>query len=141
MAGADAATDLGPVDVIVVEDSALMRVRVVEALEELPGVRVVGVAKGADEAMAAIERLKPQFVVLDLRLAQCSGLSVLESCKRRVPHPVVAVFTNYPHLQYRTRCAELGADFFFDKASGTDALVDACRALGASREVGHVRRG
>jgi DNA-binding NarL/FixJ family response regulator len=125
------------VDVFVVEDSAPMRHRVVEALEELPGVRVVGVAEGADEAVPAIKRLKPRFVVLDLKLAQGSGLFVLETIKHLDPPPVVAVLTNYPHEQYRARCAEMGADFFFDKAAGLDGLLEACRrAAGVAEDQG-----
>ena len=41
----------------------------------------------------------------------------LEAIKRLAPPPVVAVLTNYPHEQYRARCAALGADYFFDKAA------------------------
>ena len=116
-------------DVFVVEDSGPMRYRVVKALEELPGVRVVGVAEGADEAIAEIRSLRPHLVVLDLRLAQGSGLSVLEAVKQIEPPPVVAVLTNYPYEQYRARCTELGADFFFDKAAGLDGLLEAARGL------------
>lgn len=117
-------------DVFVVEDSAPMRHRVVEALEELPDVRVVGMAEGADEAVPAIKSLKPHFVVLDLKLAQGSGLFVLAAIKHLDPPPVVAVLTNYPHEQYRARCAEMGADFFFDKAAGLEGLLAAARGLG-----------
>lgn len=114
-------------DVFVVEDSAAMRQRLIAALEEVPGARVVGWSDGADQAVSALSRLRPHFVVLDLRLAQGSGLAVLESIKHLDLPPVVAVLTNYPHEQYRARCAELGADFFFDKASGLDGLQEACR--------------
>jgi len=117
------------VDVFIVEDSAAVRERLISELEELPDVRVVGWADGADEATAAIKRLKPRFVVLDLRLSQGSGLFVLEAIKRFVATPVVAVLTNYPDEQYRARCAELGADYFFDKAAGVDALFKAVRGL------------
>ena len=116
-------------DVFIVEDSAAVRERLISELEELPDVRVVGWADGADEATAAIKRLKPRFVVLDLRLSQGSGLFVLEAIKRFVATPVVAVLTNYPDEQYRARCAELGADYFFDKAAGVDALFKAVRGL------------
>jgi DNA-binding NarL/FixJ family response regulator len=122
------------VDVFVVEDSGLMRHRVVEALEELVDVRVVGVAESADEAVREIKSLKPHFVVLDLRLAQGSGLFVLESVKRLEPPPVVAVLTNYPLEQYRARCAQLGADFFFDKAKGLDPLLQVARRMVADAE-------
>jgi DNA-binding NarL/FixJ family response regulator len=124
-------------DVFIVEDSAAMRQRLIAALEEVPGVRVVGWADGADEATATIRRLQPHFVVMDLRLAQGSGLFVLESIKRLESPPVVAVLTNYPHEQYRARCAELGANFFFDKAGGLDGLLEACRrAAGVAEDQG-----
>jgi DNA-binding NarL/FixJ family response regulator len=118
-----------PVDAFVVEDSHPMRHLVIEALEELRAVRVVGVSDSADEAIREIRSLKPHFVVLDLRLAQGSGLSVLEAVKRLEPPPVVAVLTNYPLEQYRVRCAQLGADFFFDKAAGLDDLLEAVRRV------------
>jgi len=125
-------------DVFVVDDSAAMRQRLTAALEEVPGVHVVGWADGADEATATIRRLRPHLVVLDLKLAQGSGLFVLEAIRRLDPPPTVIVLTNYPHEQYRTRCAELGADFFFDKAAGLDSLLEACRsAAGAAEELGN----
>ena len=116
-------------DVFVVDDSAAMRQRLTAALEEVPGAHVVGWAEGADEATAAIKRLRPPLVVLDLKLAQGSGLFVLEAIKRLEPPPVVAVLTNYPHAQYRARCAELGADFFFDKAAGLEDLLEVVRRM------------
>jgi DNA-binding NarL/FixJ family response regulator len=118
-------------DVFVAEDSASMRKRLVAALEEVAGVEVVGWADRAGEATEAVARLKPQFVVLDLRLAEGSGLSVLEAAKHLDPPPVVAVLTNFPYEQYRARCAELGADGFFDKAQGLDGLLVAVRATAA----------
>jgi DNA-binding NarL/FixJ family response regulator len=121
-------------DVFLVEDSVAMRERLTEALEEVSRVRVVGWAEGADEATAAIKRLKPRLVVLDLQLAQGSGLYVLAAIKRLADAPLVAVLTNYPDEAYRTRCVELGADYFFDKAAGLDGLLEAVRgSAGNSR--------
>jgi DNA-binding NarL/FixJ family response regulator len=114
-------------DVVIIEDSAEMRMRLFEALSEIPGAKVVGWADGEDDAIATCRRLRPQFVVLDLKLAQGSGLAVLAALKRNGGGPVVAVLTNYPQPQYRARCAELGADHFFDKADGLDALLEVCR--------------
>ena len=116
-------------DVFVVEDSAVMRRRVVEALEELPGVRVVGWADREGPAIAAVEELQPDLVVLDLWLAEGNGLAVLEAVKRLAAPPRVAVLTNHSSLPYRRRCAELRAEHFFDKASGLDPLLDVCRTL------------
>jgi len=124
-------------DVFLVEDSAELRQRLVAELEEVAGLRVVGWAEGEADATAAITRLRPRFVVLDLRLAQGSGLGVLAAVKQLDPPPIVAMLTNYPEPQYRARCAELGADHFFNKAAGLDGLLEACRsAAGATGELG-----
>lgn len=96
------------VDVFIVEDFPAIRQRLHSALEAVPGVRVVGRADGADEATAAVARLEPQFVVLDLRLGQGSGLGVLEAVKRLAGAPVVAMVTSDPNDQYCARCAALG---------------------------------
>jgi len=117
------------VRVFIVEDSFIIRSRLTAALEEVPGVRVVGEADGADAALFTTKRLRPDLVIVDLRLAEGSGLTVVEDLKRLCPAPVVAVLTNYPYPQYRAICAELGADFFFDKAMGLDPLQDVCRSL------------
>ena len=114
-------------DVVIVEDSAVMRERLVEAINDLPDVRVVGCSGGATSAMALIRSTQPHFVVLDLHLAQGSGLGVLEEIQQLDPRPRVAVLTNFPYLQYRARCKELGADYLFVKAEGIDALLEACR--------------
>ena len=53
--------------------------------------------------------------------------------KRLTPPPRVAVFTNHPSLPYRRRCAELGAEHFFDKAESLDPLLDVCRSVVAGR--------
>lgn len=125
-------------DVVIVEDSAAMRERLVEAINDLPNVRVVGCAGGATDAMAMIRSARPHFVVLDLHLSEGSGLGVLEEIQRLDPRPHVAVLTNFPYQQYRARCAALGANHLFAKADGIDALLDACRA--AANEVAELPR-
>ncbi len=121
-------------NVFIVEDSFTMRSRLTAALEEVEDVRVVGEADSADAALFNIERSRPDLVIVDLRLAEGSGLAVIEDLKRLHPAPIVAVLTNYPYPQYRTRCLELGADYFFDKAAGLDALLDVCRGARPVKE-------
>ncbi len=83
--------------------------------------------------MKAIEDALPDLVVLDLWLAKGSGLAVLEAVKRLAAPPLVAVLSSDPSLPYQRRCAELGADHFFDKADGLDSLLDVCRRVVAGR--------
>ena len=52
-----------------------------------------------------------------------NGISILEDIKREKNPPLVAMFTNYPYLQYRKSCMDLGADYFFYKAIEFEKLV------------------
>jgi len=103
--------------VFLVDDSAIIRERLVSMLSEIKGVEIVGEAKNAHDALEDIEKLKPDAVILDIRMPGGNGIDVLEKIKEGRPKTQVIMFTNYLYPQYRKRCMELGADFFFDKSN------------------------
>jgi DNA-binding NarL/FixJ family response regulator len=76
-----------------------------------------------------IRRLKPDVVLLDIRLDQGNGLDVLKQVKRGNESPVVIVLTNYAYDQYRDRFMTSGADFFFDKSVELDLMLQALESL------------
>ena len=109
--------------VLVVDDSPVLREKLIEMLSQVTGLEVVGQAEGVVDAQRAIQKLKPGLVVLDLQLRDGSGLEVLRETKRVYPNIKLIVFTNQPELQYRQRCADLGADYFLCKSTDAKALV------------------
>ncbi len=115
--------------VVLVDDSAPLRERLAEWLSCLPGLEVVGQASGVGEAVRAIGEARPDLVVLDLQLADGSGIEVLEKIKGCPPVPAVIVLTNYPHPQYRRRCLEMGAEFFFEKQAELSQFLEALQRL------------
>lgn len=126
--------------VYVVEDSALVRQRLVDMLAEMgedEAVEVVGRAWDARGAIAAIREMKPDVVILDVRLAQGTGIEVLQAIKGDASPPVVIMLTAFPYPQYRARCQEAGADYFFDKFTEFERVVEVVAAL---REGTNVRR-
>ncbi len=110
--------------VLIVEDSSIVRQRLVEMLGALPGVAVVGQAVDGHEALAHFWRERPDAVILDLSLPGMSGLELLTMFKRGRPQCVVMVLTTYAFDALRERCAQLGADHFFDKASEFERVTD-----------------
>jgi DNA-binding NarL/FixJ family response regulator len=117
--------------VLVVDDSAAVRSRLVEMIgEQSSSIEVVGVADG-DEALRALERDTYDVVVLDLHLPGTSGLAVLASIPREAGRPRLLVLTNDATEQHRRQCAALGADEFFDKSTEFDRVVTLMGELAA----------
>ena len=109
-------------NVFIAEDSALVRERLIDLLSDLPDVAVVGWARSPAEAVEGIRDLTPDVVILDIHLSGGSGMDVLARIKRSGSPPTVVVLTNYVYPEYRKRCMELGADFFFDKSADFDRI-------------------
>jgi DNA-binding NarL/FixJ family response regulator len=91
-------------------------------LSELKDVELVGQAKDAQEALEAVRRLRPDVVILDIRMPGGNGITALEAVKADEVAPVVIMLTAFPYPQYRNKCLKAGADYFFDKATEFDSV-------------------
>lgn len=74
--------------VLVVDDSALMRQMVSRILKDA-GFNVVGTARNGVEGLAAVDRLKPDVITLDVEMPEMDGLTMLRQLMREKPVPVV----------------------------------------------------
>ncbi len=103
--------------VLVVDDSALLRERLVSMISELPEIAKIGQAQNASQALNSVQKLNPDVVILDIRLSEGNGIEILQKIKKKNSAPITIMFTNFPYPQYRKKCKEEGADFFFDKST------------------------
>ncbi len=115
--------------VFIADDSEAVVERLRTMLSEIEGIAIVGQAKDALEAKERILELQPDVVILDIRMPKGSGIEVLKEVKRQKQAPAVIVLTAYPYPQYRRRCLELGAEFFFDKGSEFHKVPEALRQM------------
>jgi DNA-binding NarL/FixJ family response regulator len=113
----------------IVDDSAIVRMRLAELLATDTEVTVVGQAGTVAAALQEIPRLQPEFVLLDIQLPDGDGISVLQAVKRMTPAPAVVMFTNYADQCYRQRCEIAGADCFLDKSKQFDQIPEVLRTL------------
>lgn len=107
----------GTIRICIVDDSKIIRDRLVYMLSIIEKVEIVGEAADTSTALFLHEMKNPDFVILDLGIPGDGGFSVLREIKKRAPATMVAVLTSYSHVAYRERCLELGADYFFDKST------------------------
>jgi len=120
-------TPLASTKVFVVDDSVIVRERLITLLGELPNVTITGEAEKARDAIAGIQKARPDIVVLDISMPGGSGIQVLETLKKERPSPMVIMLTNFDQPQYRQRCMQLGADHFLDKSSNFERVIDIVR--------------
>lgn len=78
-----------PIRVMVVDDSAYMRLTITRYLNDVPGIRVVGSARDGQEALEVIERYNPDVLTLDVEMPRLDGLSTLRRIMAEHPRPVI----------------------------------------------------
>jgi DNA-binding NarL/FixJ family response regulator len=96
---------------------------------ELERVELVGETNHIPELLEQIQRLKPDVVVLDIRMPGGNGIQSLEAIKKEPGSPIVIMLAMLPYPQYRKKCLEAGAEFFFDKATEFDLVMQALKQL------------
>ena len=115
--------------ILIADDSAPLRERLVEMFSHVRGIEVVGQAQDVREALDSVRTLQPDVLILDLQMPGGSGIDVLREVKQNHPSLVAIVLTNHPYPQYQQRCAELGADYFLCKSLGLEPLIEICKRL------------
>jgi DNA-binding NarL/FixJ family response regulator len=114
------------VRVFLVEDSPLIRKRIVDSLDSIGGFEIIGFAESEDDAVGAIADARPDLVITDIRLKQGNGIEVVRQVRRTpgAAQPKIFVLSNYAYPEYKRECKLVGADDFFDKSSEYDRFLD-----------------
>jgi DNA-binding NarL/FixJ family response regulator len=115
--------------VLIADDSFVVVERLVDILQQIRGLELVGRASDFPEATQWIERLNPDVVILDLQMPKGSGLEMLRAVKSARPNTRVIVLTNFAYPQYRKRCLDAGADFFLDKSTDFQKIPEIFEGL------------
>ena len=108
---------------LIADDSAHFRMRLLQMLSQIAGVQIVQSACNGYEAIAYVRKLRPDVAILDIQMPGANGIEVLEEIKRDFPETKVIMLTGHHEPQYEQRCIELGADHFFPKSSYPKDMV------------------
>ncbi len=104
--------------VLVVDDSALMRRLISDLLESDPGIEVVGTARDGQEAVEKVRSLRPDVVTMDVEMPRMNGLEALSRIMQDHPTPVV-MLTGLDDASIALEAMERGAIDLVLKPSGT----------------------
>ncbi len=127
--------------VLLADDSEAIRCRVKEILSEMPGVEVAGEASDAFTTRMLAHELKPDVMVIDLRMPGGGGIKAMQQIQLDdCAHVTTIVLTNYPSPEYRKTCMTLGADYFLDKSTEFDKLPQIMKDIAVTGDVAESSR-
>jgi DNA-binding NarL/FixJ family response regulator len=108
--------------VYLIEDEPMVLDFVTEFFQHHTDLEVVGSSGNGQEALKAVLELKPDLVLVDIRLPEVNGLEILTLLKRRLPECKVLIFTGTVNPHSVRVALQAGTDGFIEKAEGLEGL-------------------
>jgi len=123
--------------VLVVDDQPLIRQAVTDILDGEDGVEVVGDAVNGREAVVRASSLRPDVVVMDIRMPELDGIgATAEICADPLlAGTKVLILTTFEEDEYLVAALRAGASGFIGKGAEPDEIVRAVRAVHAGESL------
>jgi DNA-binding NarL/FixJ family response regulator len=119
--------------VAVVDDHPIVRDGIVANLQDATDIAVAGSAGSGAEALALVQRERPDVVLLDLELPDRSGLDVILELKAALPEVRIVVFSAYGGEERVAAALSRGADSYVLKGTPSDELLATIRSAVTDR--------
>lgn len=122
-------SQIRPARLVIVDDHALVWAGLRSMLEEEPDLRIVGEAANGREAIQLCHRLRPDLVLMDLRMPIMDGLSATRAIKGEYPSTRVIILTIRDSPDYLGEAREAGADAYLLKEVTHQEIASAIRQV------------
>lgn len=109
--------------ILLVDDSPVVLHSITQLLIAESQIEVIGKAASGKAAIAQVQQLNPDLVVMDLAMPEMNGLEATRHLKRQSAPPKVILLTLYNNLEYSTAARLAGADGFITKSEAGAALL------------------
>jgi len=100
---------------LIIDDHEMVREGLKAMLTTEPDFTIVGDAANAEQAFELIERLRPDVILLDIRLPGTSGIDVCRTVTERYPEAAVIILTTFTDESLVAQCIQAGARGFIIK--------------------------
>lgn len=121
-------------NILVVDDHAVVRAGVRHILGELPSLHIGGEAASADEAIRLVRAQNWDIVLLDIAMPDKSGLEVLRQIKRDKPALPVLILSMHPENRYALHMLRSGAAGYVQKEALATELLNAIHTVQGGRK-------
>lgn len=115
--------------VLVVDDHPVLRQGLKLLINQEPDLMVCGEAENLQQAFTAIREKRPDIVIIDLSLAQGSGIDLIKNIKPRYPDLPILVLSMHEESLYAERALRAGARGYIMKKEAPEKVISAIRKV------------
>jgi DNA-binding NarL/FixJ family response regulator len=126
-------TQQGKRQVMIVDDHPLLRAGIAAMIRNEPDLEFCCESDSADEALVLARHHRPDLVIVDLTLAEGSGLELIKRLTSRDAAPRVLVCSMHDESLFAQRVLDAGASGYINKHEATSHIIDAIRRVLAGR--------
>ena len=119
----------GPTRLAIVDDHELARESLQNMLADEPDIEIVGEAANGRQALLLCSRLRPDLILMDVRMPEMDGLAATEEIKERYPETSVMMLTMHENPDYLLEALKAGAAGYILKDAPQDDIIEAVRRV------------
>jgi DNA-binding NarL/FixJ family response regulator len=116
-------SNLQPIQILIVDDMAQVLADLRSLLELSEMLKVVGEAASGEEAILQAEALRPQVILMDLKMPGLDGYQATQRIKANTPECRVIALSVHSYEQARQKASDCGADGFIEKGTLLPEIV------------------
>lgn len=120
---------MSKIRLLLVDDHEIVRAGIRMLFLAEPDMEIVGEAGSGSEAVAAVQQLTPDVVIMDVAMPGMNGIEATRQIKKANPETAVLALTMYEDEQYFFEMLNAGASGYIPKRAAPDDLVSAIRAV------------
>ncbi|AOT09864.1 response regulator transcription factor [Pseudoalteromonas luteoviolacea] len=122
-------------NILVVEDQALVRNAIAALLSLEPGLEVVGQVEDGQQALEFLARNTPDIVLSDIEMPNVTGLELAQEIQKQYPKVKVVIMTTFSRSGYIRRAMESNVKGFILKEAPSDYLINALKKVSVGQKV------
>jgi DNA-binding NarL/FixJ family response regulator len=115
--------------ILIADDHPLVREGLIRLINRQPDLDCCGETDSAAATQKAVDTLRPDLLVLDLRLGSGDGLELIKSLKARFPDLLILIISQHDETLYAERALRAGARGYVMKEVASEQVIDAIRTV------------
>ncbi len=110
--------------ILIADDSDFIRANLIKLLHSMEGTADIFEAENVHMAIQQLKDIKPDILILDIRMPGGNGFDVLNTAKSENLADKIIMLTNYNYEHYKKKGLDGGADYFFDKSTEFEKIIE-----------------